>query len=84
MNLNKMINTLSDNYIIKAIVPFFQKEDYKAYIVGGFLRDCLTNKHSCDVDIVVEGFCAKIVAQKLSDFIDGYFVELDEVNKIYE
>lgn len=78
-----MINTLTDNYIIKTIAPFFQKEDCKAYIVGGFLRDCLTNKHSCDVDVVVENSCAKVIAQKLADSINGYFVELDDLNKIY-
>lgn len=78
-----MIEKIEDNFILKTITPFFEKQKADSYIVGGFLRDCLLNRESCDVDIVVTKNKARLTAKQLADTIDGYFVELDEVNNIY-
>lgn len=78
-----MINNIKNNYIVKTIMPFFEKASYSSYIVGGFLRDCMLNRESCDVDITVEKGIAEKSAKMLADAINGHFVELDNVNNIY-
>lgn len=78
-----MINKINKNYIIQTIKPFIKKSNEHAYIVGGFVRDCMLGKESCDVDIVVEKEHACSFSKQLADEIDGFFVELDEKNKIY-
>ena len=74
---------VANNPVISLIKPFFIDKHAQAYIVGGFLRDCLLNKTSCDIDIVIENGSAKKLSQELADTINGYFIELDDVNKIY-
>lgn len=74
---------LNKNYIISVIMPFFKEKDIQAYIVGGFIRDCFLNRKSSDIDIVTDKGKAENAAKMLSDAINGYFVELDEINKIY-
>ena len=78
-----MIDNIQNNFILKTITPFFKEQAESCYIVGGFLRDCLLNRESCDVDIVVPQNTAESTAKRLADFINGYFVELDNVNNIY-
>ncbi len=78
-----MIDNIQNNFILKTITPFFKEQAENCYIVGGFLRDCLLNRESCDVDIVVPQNTAESTAKRLADFINGYFVELDNVNNIY-
>lgn len=78
-----MINKIKDNYIIKTIFPFFEKEQIDSYIVGGFLRDVMLERVSSDIDIVTPLGTAMNIAKKLADSIDGYFVELDRGNHIY-
>ena len=78
-----MIDNIRDNFILKTITPFLNKQPACSYIVGGFLRDCLLNRESCDVDIVVNKNCACSTARQLADAIGGYFIELDEFNNIY-
>lgn len=79
-----MINEeLKNNPVIKVIKPFFEKKDGHVYVVGGFLRDCLLSKKSCDIDLVTDKGCAKKLALELADEIEGYFIELDDINKIY-
>ncbi len=76
---------INNNETIRIIRPFFTKKNEPAYIVGGFLRDCLTdtNKKYSDIDIVTEKGHAKNLSIELSDSINGYFIELDDINKIY-
>ena len=77
---------INNNETIRIIRPFFTKKNEPAYIVGGFLRDCLTdtNKKYSDIDIVTEKGHAKNLSIELSDSINGYFIELDDINKIYD
>ena len=52
-----MLEVLNNNTILKTITPFFEQNNGNAYIVGGFLRDCLLKRPSCDVDIVADMVC---------------------------
>ena len=81
--MTNYINNINDNFIVKTITPFIQRENEHAYIVGGFVRDCLLEKDGCDVDIVVKQGVAEAFSKSLADFLNGYFVELDNINKIY-
>lgn len=78
-----MINNIHDNFIVKSIMPFVLSEKKHAYIVGGFVRDCLLGNGSSDVDIVVPKGCGHAYATKLAQYLDGFFVELDNINSIY-
>lgn len=80
MTINQQIE---NNAIISTIRPFFSKKNEHAYIVGGFIRDCLIGIDSCDIDIVVNNGKACSLAQDLANEIDGFFVELDTLNNIY-
>ncbi len=75
------VDNIKNNPIIKCIEPFLK--DTQTYIVGGFLRDLILDRESCDVDLVVEKDIAEPLARKIADGLNGYFVPLDEVNKIY-
>lgn len=57
--------------------------DNEIYIVGGTVRDFLTEKESFDRDIIVTDEDAKDFALKMQPLFDAVFVALDEVNKIY-
>ncbi len=77
-----MINDyINQNKIITTIKPFLKNE--QAYLVGGYIRDCLLGKSGMDIDIVVPADKGEITARALADSIKGYFIELDAVNKIY-
>lgn len=78
-----MLEVLKNNTILKTITPFFEQNNGNAYIVGGFLRDCLLKRPSCDVDIVADKNKAYDTAKRLADYINGYLVELDNTNNIY-
>lgn len=60
---------IKDDFVLKNI--------NEGYLVGGAVRDFLMGKTSVDRDIAIAG--AKDFAKK----IDGTFIVLDEVNKIY-
>lgn len=55
MNLSKMISSLDKELqgVIKRISRIAQKENQRAYLVGGFVRDILLHIKNFDVDIVV-------------------------------
>jgi len=78
-----MIKNIQNNPIINTLKSFFISKNEHAYIVGGFVRDCILNKVSCDVDIVVTSGKSKDLSMALANEINGYFVELDDVNNIY-
>lgn len=81
-----MVNNLDDNFIITTLKSFIKSDNgllEHAYAVGGFVRDCMIAEESCDVDIVVDKGFAKDFSKKLADTIEGFFVELDDVNNIY-
>lgn len=78
-----MINNIHDNFIIKTLKCFLVKNNEHAFVVGGFVRDCLLGCESCDVDIVVKKGCARKFALAFAESLEGFFVELDDENNIY-
>ena len=78
-----MIDKIEQNSIVKTLRQFFQNKKEHAYIVGGYLRDCMLDIHSSDIDIVTPKSTTKTLAQEFADKINGYFVELDSINNIY-
>lgn len=78
-----MIKNIANNPIICLLKCFFENKKEHAYVVGGFLRDCMLDVQSSDIDIVVESGKAKKLGLELADELGGYFVELDNINNIY-
>lgn len=78
-----MLENIVNNSIILLLKEFFLNRNEHAYVVGGFIRDCLLGVESSDIDIVVSSGKAKCLAKDFADSINGYFVELDNVNNIY-
>ena len=68
-----------NNDIIKTLHSLNQE----IYLVGGAVRDALLNKETYDKDIIVADEDAKEFSIKLAKKLDGVFIPLDEVNKIY-
>ena len=71
MDLSKMHRMLPFEilYIIKRLARFAEENKYKAYVVGGFVRDFLLGVKNLDVDLVVEGDAikfAKYAADKMN------------------
>ena len=54
MSYIHMKKCLNDN-IFKLISEVVEQEGLSAYVIGGFVRDCLLNRRNKDIDIVVEG-----------------------------
>ena len=71
---------LNDN-LLKLVIPVLK--DFDAYLVGGYVRDLFLNKSTNDRDIVVFSVSPEIIARKIQEKINGYFVELDAQNQIY-
>ena len=68
-----------NNDIIKTLHSLNQE----IYLVGGAVRGALLNKETYDKDIIVVDEDAKEFSIKLAKKLDGVFIPLDEVNKIY-
>lgn len=79
--MDKYIQTIENDEVIKLIKPFIQ--NIETYIVGGFVRDILMNKHSLDRDLIVCNYDVRTFSQNLAEKLNAYFVELDTVNNIY-
>ena len=79
--MDKYIEEIERDEIIKKIRPFIK--DKQAYLVGGFIRDILTGKHSPDRDIIVISENIENFSEYLADSLNGHFIELDKINKIY-
>ena len=60
---------------------FLLKRHVEAYLVGGYIRDCLLGRETHDVDLAVNAEAVKL-AQEIGNSFDGRFVLLDEVNQV--
>ena len=80
MNIQTLTNSIQNDEILNNLASFFSNE---IYLVGGSVRDFLMEKHSCDRDLIVTDEDAKDFSLKVSEFLDGVFIPLDEENKIY-
>lgn len=79
--MDKYIQTIENDEVIKLIKPFIQ--NVETYIVGGFVRDILMDKHSLDRDLIVCNCDVRTFSKNLAEKLNAYFVELDTVNNIY-
>mgnify|MGYP004443770801 FL=1 len=57
-----------DNPVFKTVSQAARKLGVKAYVVGGYVRDCLLEKPNDDIDIVVEG-SGPDLAQEVADML---------------
>lgn len=67
--------------LIEKIKPYIK--NYDSYLVGGYLRDLLSGEISPDRDIAIKCDNLAKLTKKIADELNGSFVELDPVNKIY-
>ncbi len=64
------------NPVFKILSQVAHKNNFKIYVIGGFVRDFLLNKNSKDIDIVVEGSgveFAKLFAKEVKAKEVSYF-----------
>lgn len=71
-NLSKLLNN---------VAALLERENCKAYIIGGFVRDLLLDRETNDIDIAI-GKDAMEISKKVADHIGGHYVLLDEVNHV--
>lgn len=80
--MNKYAEIIENDIILNKIKPFLKNK--KSYIVGGYIRDILTENTSPDRDLIIcdeteiKSFCENLAMQ-----INARFIELDGENKIY-
>ncbi len=67
--------------ILAVVSNFLTKQDIKAYLVGGFVRDALLRRDTADIDIALAADAVEI-APKIANALGGKFVLLDKVNKV--
>jgi len=78
MSSPRQINLPATIDKISSLITLREKQ---AYIVGGFIRDCLLERKTNDIDIAVSGSAINI-AREVAEEIGGKFVPLDEANEI--
>ena len=74
------IQKIKNDKILNAVL---QKMDGEIYLVGGAVRDFILEKETYDRDLLIVDREARDFALELAEKLDGTFVPLDEVNKIY-
>lgn len=79
--MHKYIELIENDEVIKLIKPYLN--GIEAYIVGGFVRDVLTNKKSPDRDLIICNCDVEKFSKSLADRLNAHYIELDPVNKIY-
>lgn len=80
MNIQILKNKIKEDKLLNNISSFFDNE---VYIIGGAVRDYLLDKPTIDRDLIVVDEDAREFSLKLAEFLDGKFIALDELNKIY-
>lgn len=69
---DNILSKISDNF-----------PNNKIYLVGGMVRDFYMGKKSCDRDLIVCDYDAKLFAIELQKIFDSTLISLDEDNHIY-
>jgi len=67
--------------ILDRVSCLLTERGHQGYIVGGFIRDWLLDRHTNDVDIAVDGNALDI-GREIANGLGGKFVLLDETNGI--
>ena len=63
--------------ILMQVKAFLLQRQIKTYLVGGFVRDLLSERESADIDLAVQAD-ALITAQEMAAALEGKYVLLDE------
>lgn len=79
--MNKNIQKIKNDVVLNRIKPYLK--GIQAYVVGGYVRDILTEQDSPDRDIIVCIEDVEAFSKNLADKLDSHFIELDSENKIY-
>ncbi|UCG93043.1 MAG: CCA tRNA nucleotidyltransferase [candidate division WOR-3 bacterium] len=66
----KSLAKTKNRSVLNRIIDFFVNSKYRAYLVGGYVRDSTLGRKSVDIDIVVEGDAVK-VAKELNSKLHG-------------
>ncbi len=69
---NNLQTELLEHSLFRQIASLCQKHNLKAFVIGGFVRDCFLKRPSKDIDIVVNGD-GIAVAKELAAALDGEF-----------
>jgi poly(A) polymerase len=79
---------MSQDFLQPQLRPFLQKlraflleRHVEAYLVGGYIRDCLLRRATNDVDMAVNAEAMEL-AREVGNSFGGRFVLLDEVNQV--
>ena len=80
MNTQIIKNKIQNDEILNNLASFFNND---IWLVGGAVRDILSNKEISDRDLIVTDNDARDFSLEVADFLGGTFVPLDETNKIY-
>lgn len=68
-------------HLLKTLCDVFNKNQTRAYIVGGFIRDYFLNRENRDVDIAVKGSALEI-AREVAIELTAKYVVLDKRNQV--
>lgn len=79
--MKDILDKICRDECIKIIKPCI--DDEECYLVGGYIRDLLNGDVSADRDLIVKSYFARDLAIKIAGLNNGYFIPLDEENKIY-
>ena len=55
MNMVTIAENFLDNKIFSIISDIARENGVRAFVIGGYVRDCFLGRPSKDIDIVVEG-----------------------------
>lgn len=67
--------------LLTTVSNFLARQNIRAYLVGGFVRDMLLGRDTADIDIAVAADALEI-APKVATALDGKYVPLDKVNRV--
>jgi putative nucleotidyltransferase with HDIG domain len=77
-----------DRALVRTVFDLGDKAKIQLYLVGGYLRDCLNERHGQhapgfkDVDFAVLGMTALDFARLVADQLHGHYVLLDSLNDV--
>lgn len=78
----------NQDFVQSRLQPFLEKlrafllrRHISAYLVGGYIRDCLLKRETNDVDLAVSAEAVEL-AHEIANSFGGRFVLLDEVNQV--
>ena len=79
--MNRFVKIIENDEILNKIKPYLK--EVQVYIIGGFIRDVIMEKHSVDRDLIILTEDIELFSKNLADELNAYFIVLDEENKIY-